>query len=81
MPFGAYRWRADGRLLLIPFTTDGAPTLFEVDASAGRAVQLTDPALTSLPIANGEWFVSPDGSLVAFTSWVDRAIWVLTLPD
>jgi hypothetical protein len=80
-PFGSYRWRADGRLLLIPFTMDRAPTLFEVDASAGRAVQLTDPGLTSLPIANGEWIVSPDGSRVAFTSWADRAIWVLSLPD
>ena len=80
-PFGAYRWRAAGRLLLIPLTTDQAPTLFEVDASAGRAVQITDPALTSLPIANGDWLVSPDGSQVAFTSWADRAIWVLALPE
>lgn len=80
-PFGSYRWRADGRLLLIPLTIDQAPTLFEVDASAGRAVQLTDPARTSLPIANGDWMVSPDGRQVAFTSWADRAVWVLTLPD
>jgi pimeloyl-ACP methyl ester carboxylesterase len=80
-PFGAYRWRSDGRLLLIPLSMDMAPAIFEVDAAGGRAAQITDPALTSLPIANGEWFVSPDGSLVAFTSWVDRAIWVLTLPD
>ncbi|MCX6072430.1 MAG: hypothetical protein NTU91_16500, partial [Chloroflexi bacterium] len=80
-PFGSYRWRADGRLLLIPLTLEQAPTLFEVDASAGRAVQLTDPAQTSLPIASGDWVVSPDGSQVAFTSWADRAVWVLTLPD
>jgi dipeptidyl aminopeptidase/acylaminoacyl peptidase len=80
-PFGAYRWRTDDRLLLIPLTAQEAPTLFEIDASAGRALQLTDPRLTSLPIANGEWIVSPDGSRLAFTSWADRAVWVLQLPD
>jgi len=80
-PFGAYRWRADDRLLLIPLSMDVAPMLFEVDASAGRAVQLTDPARTSLPIANGDWIVSPDGSQLAFVSWADRAVWVLTLPE
>jgi hypothetical protein len=80
-PFGSYRWRADGHLLLIPLTLEQAPALFDVDASAGRAVQLTDPALTSLPIANGDWIVSPDGTHVAFTSWADRAVWVLSLPD
>jgi hypothetical protein len=80
-PFGSYRWRADGRLLLIPLTIEQPATLFEVDASAGRAVQLTDPALTSLPIANGDWMVSPDGRQVAFRSWADHAVWVLTLPD
>lgn len=79
-PFGAYRWRAEGRLLLIPTTEALLPSLFEVDAAAGRAVQLTDPERTSLPIANNDWQVSPDGKRVAFTSWVDRAIWVLTLP-
>ena len=80
-PFGAYRWRAEGRLLLIPLSDAQPPSFFEIDASAGRAVQLTDPALTSLPIANGDWIVSPDGKQVAFTSWADRAVWVLTLPD
>jgi len=79
-PFGSYRWRADGRLLLIPLTAGQAPMLFEVDASAGRATQLTDPALTALPIANGDWIVSPDGRRIAFTSWADRAVWVLSLP-
>ena len=79
-PFGAYRWRAEGRLLLIPMTEALSPTLFEVDPAAGRAVQLTDPQQTSLPISNSDWLVSPDGKRVAFTSWVDRAIWVLTLP-
>jgi Tol biopolymer transport system component len=80
-PFGSYRWRADGRLLLIPLSSDRAPTLFEVDVSAGQAKQLTDPALTALPIASGDWIVSPDGRQIAFTSWADRAIWVLSLPD
>lgn len=80
-PFGAYRWRTDGRLLLIPLHLDEAPTLFEVDTVAGRAVRLTDPSVTSLPIAGNEWIVSPDARHVAFVSFADRAIWVLRLPD
>lgn len=80
-PFGAYRWRDEGRLLLIPLADSQPPSLFEIDAAAGRAVQLTDPSLTSLPIANADWLVSPDGTRLAFTSWVDRAVWVLTLPE
>lgn len=79
-PFGAYRWRSTGRLLLIPYGEGVLPRLFEVDAAAGQARQLTDPLRTSLPIANNDWFVSPDGEHLAFTSWIDRAIWVLDLP-
>jgi hypothetical protein len=79
-PFGSYRWRAEGRLLLIPLGEGTAPRLFEVDAAAGKALELTDPQRTSLPIANNDWSVSPDGRHVAFTSWTDRAIWVLDLP-
>jgi hypothetical protein len=80
-PFGSFRWRDEGHLLLIPLTNALPPSLFEVDPAAGRAVQLTDPMLTSLPIANADWLVSPDGTRVAFTSWADRAVWVLTLPE
>ncbi len=80
-PFGAYRWRGEGRLLLIPLADSQTPSLFEIDAVAGRAVQLTDPSLTSLSIANADWLVSPDGTRLAFTSWADRAVWVLTLPE
>jgi hypothetical protein len=79
-PFGAYRWRSEGRLLLIPLGEGVAPTLFEVDAALGQALQLTDPLRTALPIANNDWIVSPDGEHLAFTSWTDRAIWVLDLP-
>jgi len=79
-PFGAYRWRAEGRLLLIPLGEGLAPRLFEIDTAAGKALQLTDPLRTSLPIANNDWIVSPDGEHLAFTSWIDRAIWVLNLP-
>jgi hypothetical protein len=68
-------------LLLIPLTGAQLPSIFEVDPVAGRAAQLTDPMLTSLPIANADWLVSPDGTRVAFTSWADRAVWVLTLPE
>ena len=80
-PFGAYRWRDEGHLLLIPLTVAQQPSIFEVDPAAGRAIQLTDPILTSLLIANADWLVSPDGTRVAFTSWADRAVWVLKLPD
>jgi hypothetical protein len=55
--------------------------LLEVDAAAGAARALTDPAVTPLRIAGGDWALSPDGQRLAFVSAEDRNIWILELPE
>ena len=80
--FGAYQWRDDHRLLIIPFQPGAASHEFwEFDVSTGQTRRLTDPEVTPFKIANGDWTVSPDGQQVAFVESRDRNIWLLTLPD
>lgn len=80
--YGAYRWRGEGRLLVLPLEP-GAPAqrLVEVDAHTGATRPLTDPAVTPLHIAGGDWSLSPDGNMVAFVSAGDRNIWILELQE
>lgn len=79
--FGAYRWRDDGRLLLIPQDFDSERhRLLQVEAASGAVVHLTDPAVTPFKVANGDWAVSPDGRYTAFVSADDGNFWSLTLP-
>lgn len=80
--FGAYRWRMEGILLVIPLDLESpGPSLWQVDASNGELIQLTDPTITSLPIANNDWVPSPDGTRIVFLSSCDRNLWVLELPE
>lgn len=82
-PYGAVRWRAEGRLLTIPIEW-GSPAglrVVEIEAATGAVRALTDPALTPLPIAGGDWSLSPDGRRLVFVSTVDRNLWVLELPE
>jgi Tol biopolymer transport system component len=80
--YGAYRWRGEGHLLVIPLEP-GAPAqrVLEVDASTAEARALTDPAVTPLSIAGGDWALSPDGRTLAFVAAQDRNIWILELPE
>lgn len=80
--WGAYQWRDDAHLLMIPMRADAQKPfdLWEIDAATGQSRQLTDGAITPLTILNGDWRVSPDGQSVAFVSSVDRNVWVLKLP-
>jgi len=78
--FGAYRWRSEGRLLVIPLEADGAShRLLEVDAESGAVRALTDPAVTPFRVAVGDWAPSPDGRHVVFVSADDRNLWVIDL--
>lgn len=79
--FGAYRWRGEGRLLVIPLEP-GAPShrVLEVDASTGEVRPLTDPAQVSFRIVGGDWALSPDGRRIVFVSAFDRNLWILELP-
>ena len=80
--FGAYRWRDDGRLLLIPLDIrQPLHQVWQIEAATGQALPLTDPAVTPLKIANGDWSVSPDGTKIAFVSAMDHNVWLLELPE
>jgi hypothetical protein len=80
--FGAYQWRDNHRLLIIPFQPEADYyAIWEFDVETEQARQLTDPQITPFKIANGDWTVSPDGRHVAFVESEDRNIWLLTLPD
>jgi Tol biopolymer transport system component len=80
--FGAYAWRAEGQLLLIPLELDSSSNrLLEVDASTGQTRELIDPSQTPLHIAEGNWSLSPDGSRLAFVAAEDHNIWVMDLPQ
>jgi hypothetical protein len=80
--FGAYRWRYDDMLMVIPLEME-APgiSLWQVDAASGEAVQLTYPQLTAISIANNDWQISPDGRRMVYLSAEDRNLWVLRLPN
>ncbi len=80
--FGAYRWRREGELLVIPLGLEPeVPSLWQVDSSTGETIRLTDPKYTKLPIANNDWQPSPDGTSVVFLSYQDRNLWLLPLPE
>ncbi|WP_376792712.1 TolB family protein [Thermoflexus sp.] len=79
--FGAYRWRAEGRLLVVPMEP-GAPShrVLEVEAATGAIRSLTDPVTLPFRIAGGDWALSPDGRRIVFVSAEDHNLWVLELP-
>ncbi|MCC7359827.1 MAG: PD40 domain-containing protein [Anaerolineales bacterium] len=80
--FGAYRWRSEGRLLLIPLEP-GAPAqrLVEIDVATGTVRPLSDPAVTPVRIAGGDWALSPDGRRIVFVAAADHNLWLLELPE
>lgn len=79
--FGAYRWRDEGHLLLIPLDLNRPDhQLWQVEAATGLSRPLTDPASTPFKIANGDWSVSPNGQHVVFVYAQDNNLWLLNLP-
>lgn len=78
--FGAYRWRDTNRLLVIPLEPGQPLQVWQVTAPTATARPLTTANQTPLPIAQGDWTVSPDGAWLAFVSAQDRNIYVLRLP-
>ena len=80
--WGAYQWRDDSHLLMIPMraSSDQPFELWEIDAATGQSRQLTSAATTPLTILNGDWRVSPDGKSIVFVNSADRNLWLLKLP-
>ncbi len=80
--FGAYRWRREGQLLVIPLDLEqSGPALWQVDATTGESWQLIDPQHTSWQIASNDWQPSPDGEKIVFRSAEDQNLWILELPS
>ncbi|NIS79175.1 MAG: hypothetical protein GTO14_02890 [Anaerolineales bacterium] len=80
--FGAYRWRSEDVLLVIPLNLQAqGASLWQIDVATGAAIRLTDPKHTPLPIANNDWRPSPDGRRIVFLSSEDRNLWALHLPN
>lgn len=80
--FGGYRWRSERALLVLAWETpEAAPGLWQVDVPDGEPRLLLREDELSLPIANNDWAVSPDGRWLVFLSWEDRNLWLLGLPD
>ena len=80
--WGAYQWRDDGHLVVIPArqSRDRAFEVLDVDAATGEIRRLTDAVVTPPQILNGDWRVSPDGQYIIYVNSVDRNLWMLKLP-
>ena len=79
--FGSYRWRGEGRLLIIPLEINQpGDALWQYAAAGESAIRLFGPGDVPFEVANNDWSVSPDGAYVAFRSGVDLNIWTLALP-
>lgn len=79
--FGAYRWRREGQLVVIPLEP-GAPShrVLQIEAGTGEMIELTRPSQTPFRIAAGDWSLSPSGQHLVFVSGVDHNLWLLELP-
>jgi Tol biopolymer transport system component len=80
--FGAYRWRSDGHLLLLPFDPSVShPGLYQLDFDNHKVWKLADPEVIQLAIANNDWSISPNGKWLLYLSTEDRNLWLLELPE
>jgi Tol biopolymer transport system component len=81
--WGAYQWRDDSHLLLIPqrVLSDQSFDVLQIDAASGESRPLIDGSITPLNIFNGDWRVSPDGQYIVFLNSVDRNLWLVKLPS
>jgi hypothetical protein len=76
--FGAFRWRGRNRLLVIPLNMNPSPLTLE-EYQVGRADPIHEFSFPSLPIADNDWSVSPDGQIVVYRSNLDGNLWWVRL--
>jgi hypothetical protein len=80
--FGAYRWRGEGSLLVIPLDNGRtAIRLIQVNAYDGQVKELKLPPHAIDAIVNNTWEVSPDGKWLVFQSATDGNLWLIRLPS
>jgi murein DD-endopeptidase MepM/ murein hydrolase activator NlpD len=76
--FGGWRWRDADSVYYVPQdVTRVGHQLRVYDIPSGTDRSLTDPAVTPLVIANGDWSVSADGARIAFWNALDMTVWVI----
>jgi hypothetical protein len=79
--YGAYRWRNEGRLLLLPF--DGGASgvsVEEVEAESGRTRTILPAGALAGGVANNDWLPSPDGRWIVYLNAADGTLWLAALP-
>jgi hypothetical protein len=79
--YGSYRWRSEGRLLLLPFEA-GASSLsvVEVEAKSGSSKTLLPAGALPGGVANNEWLPSPDGRWIVYLNAAEGNLWLAALP-
>ncbi|MCB9458868.1 MAG: M23 family metallopeptidase [Anaerolineaceae bacterium] len=78
--FGAYRWRDENSLFVIPFEPENAIHelgLFTV--ADGQLRMLTVRNMQPFAVMNGQWDVNADGSKIAFRNALDGNFWMMDL--
>ncbi|RPI91610.1 MAG: hypothetical protein EHM39_14405, partial [Chloroflexi bacterium] len=76
--FGAYLWRDDRSLFTLSFDpNDDVHTLGLIDVLDGKRLTLSDPSLTPIRVANGDWSVSPDGLKIVYVDPTDYGLYML----
>lgn len=79
--FGAYRWRDEGRLLVVPQEAGAQSNrIVQFDVRTGASTPLTDPSALPFKISGGDWSISPDGKYVVLVSAGDYNLWLVELP-
>jgi hypothetical protein len=77
--FGAYRWRANDQLLVIPQNLAGELPMLQIDAPSGESRRLALPRGV-LSISANDWQPSPDGRWLAYVAAGTGALMLTALP-
>jgi hypothetical protein len=80
--YGSYRWKSEGRLLLLPFEA-GANSLsvVEVEAKSGSSKTLLPAGALPGGVANNEWLPSPDGRWIVYSNAAEGNLWIAAIPE
>jgi hypothetical protein len=79
--YGSYRWRSEGRLLLLPFEAGASGlSVVEVEAASGRTGTILPAGALPGGVANNEWLPSPDGRWIVYLNAADSTLWLAALP-
>lgn len=82
--FGTYRWRDNQRLVFVPFEPNATQhTFYEYNTGSGQA-RLLFAGNTDLLIANNDWQISPDGSMIVLVATAGtelNGIWILEIRE